>query len=176
MRFMKRPEIELVCGCILSACIAFSTFHPGGNPRAGARPVVPLLEGSDLPARVRATLESKCGDCHSDKTHYPIYSHIAPVSWLIERDVREGRKSLNLSEWKSYSDEDRINALTRIGSEVNAGQMPPRSYAMLHPKARLAPDDEKLIYEWAKVERERIRQATSHRSDHASVVVRGEMP
>jgi cytochrome c len=173
---MKRAEIELAFGCILSACIALSTFHPGGNPRKGARPGAPLLESSDLPARVRATLESKCGDCHSDKTQYPIYSHIAPISWLIERDIREGRKSLNLSEWQSLSDEDRVNAMTRIASEVNAGQMPPRNYAILHPSARLTPEDETLIYEWVKAERKRIRQATSHRSDHASAVVRGENP
>ena len=171
---MKRPEIELACGCLLSASILLSIFHPGGNPRTSARQGAPLLEGSDSSARVRTTLESKCGDCHSDKTHYPIYSHIAPVSWLIERDVREGRKSLNLSEWQSFSDEDRINALTRLASEVHGMQMPPRNYALLHPSARLTPEDETIIYQWVQAERKRIRQATSHRSDHASAVVRGE--
>jgi hypothetical protein len=95
---------------------------------------------------------------------------------MIDRDVRAGRKSLNLSEWQSYSDEDRINALTRIASNVNTGEMPPRSYAMLHPSARLTPEDEKLIVEWATSERKRIRPAISHRSDHASAVVRGENP
>jgi hypothetical protein len=93
---------------------------------------------------------------------------------LIERDVREGRKSLNLSEWQSFSDEDRINALTRIASEVHGMQMPPRNYALLHPSARLTPEDETIIYQWVQAERKRIRQATSHRSDHASAVVRGE--
>jgi len=173
---MKRAEIELACGCLLSASIILSVFHPGGNPRTGTRPGVPLLEGSDSSARVRTTLESKCGDCHSDKTHYPIYTHIAPVSWLIEREVREGRKSLNLSEWQSYSDDDRINALTRIASEIHGVQMPPRSYAMLHPSARLTPEDETIIYKWATAERKRIRQATSHPSDHASADVRGKNP
>ena len=173
---MKRAEIELACGCLLSASIILSVFHPGGNPRTGTRPGVPLLEGSDSSARVRTTLESKCGDCHSDKTHYPIYTHIAPVSWLIEREVREGRKSLNLSEWQSYSDDDRINALTRIASEIHGVQMPPRNYAMLHPSARLTPEDETIIHKWAMAERKRIRQATSHPSDHASADVRDENP
>ena len=173
---MKRAEIELACGCLLSACIALSAFHPGGNPRSVPGPGVPLLECSDLPARVRTTLESKCGDCHSNKTHYPIYSHIAPISWMIERDVRVGRKSLNLSEWQIFSDDERVNALTRIASEVNAGQMPPRTYAMLHPSARLTPADENSIFEWAKAERQRIRMATRNRTDHLSAVVRGEHP
>jgi cytochrome c len=167
---MKRAEIELAFGCLLSASIALSAFHPGGNPRSGAKPGALLLEGSNLPARVRSTLESKCGDCHSDKTHYPIYSHIAPVSWMIERDIREGRNSLNLSQWQSYGEEERINALTRIASEVYTMQMPPRNYAMLHPTARLTPEDRTLIYESAKAERKRIRETMSHRSDHASAV------
>ena len=174
MHLMKRAEIELAFGCLLSASISLSAFHPGGNPRSGAKPEVPVLEGSNLSARVRVTLESKCGDCHSDKTHYPIYSHIAPVSWMIERDVREGRNALNLSQWQSYGDEDRIKALTRIASEVHAMQMPPRNYAMFHPTARLTPEDRTLIYESAKAERKRIREAMGHRSDHASAVGRVE--
>jgi cytochrome c len=176
MRFMKRAELELAFGCLLSVGIALSTFHPGGNPRSGLKPGVRLLEGSNVPERVRATLESKCGDCHSDKTRYPIYSYIAPVSWMIERDVREGRISLNLSQWQSYGEEERINALTRIASEVQAMQMPPRNYAMIHPSARLTPEDQTLIYESVKAEGNRIREAMNHRSDHASAVGRMENP
>jgi cytochrome c len=176
MRFMKRAELELAFGCLLSVSIALSTFHPGGNPRSGAKPGVPLLEGSNLPARVRATLESKCGDCHSEETRYPIYSHIAPVSWMIERDVREGRNSLNLSQWQSYGEEERINALTRIASEVYAMQMPPRNYAMFHPSATLTPEDRTLIYESVKAERKRIQEAMSHHSDRASAVSRVQNP
>ncbi len=29
------------------------------------------------------------------------YSNIAPMSWLIQRDVEEGRQHLNFSEWGS---------------------------------------------------------------------------
>ncbi|HEY3620218.1 MAG TPA: heme-binding domain-containing protein, partial [Candidatus Sulfotelmatobacter sp.] len=60
---------------------------------------LPLLFNSQ-PARV---LVRACGNCHSNHTDWPWYSHVAPVSWWIARDVREGRESLNLSEWETYS-------------------------------------------------------------------------
>src|SRR5215469_9905682 len=100
-------------------------IHPWGNPRANVQPGAPLLEGSNAPDNVRAVLEAKCGDCHSEKTRYPAYSYIAPVSWMIEHDVHDARSHMNLSHWQSYSDENRINVLTRMASMVHTEQMPP---------------------------------------------------
>jgi hypothetical protein len=33
-----------------------------------------------------------CYDCHSNQTVWPWYSHIAPISWLVQQDVDEGRR------------------------------------------------------------------------------------
>ena len=30
------------------------------------------------------------------------YSQVAPVSWLVSRDVNQGRRELNFSEWEGY--------------------------------------------------------------------------
>lgn len=151
-------KVELGLGCLLAASIALSTIHPLGNPRIDAHPGAPLLEGTEVPQRVRTVLEAKCGDCHSQNTRYPLYSHLAPITWMIDHDVREGRASLDMSRWRSYNSEERINALTRMASEVHTGQMPPRSYVVLHPHARLSPEEQKLIYDWAKSERKRLRR------------------
>ena len=51
---MKRAELELTLGCLFAASIALSTIHPLGNPRAGAQPGAPVLEGTEIPERVRA--------------------------------------------------------------------------------------------------------------------------
>ena len=166
---MNRAKIELACGCLLGASIALSAVHPWGNPRSGADSGAPLFQGSNVPENVRSVLEKKCGDCHSAKTHYPAYLRLAPVSWMIERDVREGRHRVDLSPWQSYSNEDRINALTRMASVVRAGQMPPRGYVLLHPGAQLSSGEQQIIYDWAKGERKHIRQQLSHRSDQSSV-------
>jgi hypothetical protein len=173
---MGRAELELTLGCLLGASIALSTIHPLGNPRAGAQPGTPVLEGTEVPERVRTALEAKCGDCHSQNTRYPLYSHVAPVTWMIDREVSEGRASLDLSQWQFHDIEYRINALTRMASEVRAAQMPPRTYVLLHPHARLSPEEQKLIYDWAKSERKHLRWALSPGSDQSFVDSRTQKP
>lgn len=133
---MKWAKIQLFLGCLFAASIALSTIHPLGNPHAGSQSGA-ILQGTDVPSQVLAALESKCGDCHSQNTRYPLYSHFAPFTWMIDRDVREGRQKLDLSRWQSYTPDERINSLTRIASQVHAAQMPPGMYVLLHPHARL---------------------------------------
>ena len=166
---MKLVKIELALGCLFVGSIALSTIHPWGNPRSGTSAEVPLLQGSNVPDGVRAVLTAKCADCHSERTHYPLYSHLAPVSWMLEHDVHEARGNLNMSRWQSYSDDYRINVLTRMASAVHTNQMPPGRYVILHPGARLSPDEQRLIYEWAKAERKLIRQELSGRTGQSTI-------
>ena len=173
---MNLAKIQLGLGCMFALGVALSTVHPWGNPRSGIHPDGPLLGNSQVPDNVRAILAAKCGDCHSEKTRYPIYSYFAPLSWMIERDVRHGRSMLNLSQWQSMNDESRISVLTRMASVVHNEQMPPRTYAMLHPGARLSPEEQQLVYEWAKAERKRIRQAINHLTDKSSVELKTTKP
>ena len=140
----------------LALVIALSTIHPWGDLRAAA-PSTALLDGSAVPPNVRHVLEAKCADCHSENTHWPAYSRVAPASWLIERDVHDGRSHLNLSQWQHYSAEDQATLLNRIAAEVRSGQMPVKRYLVLHPQARLSTDEQQLIYDWAKAERKQIR-------------------
>ena len=173
---MKPARIGFALGSLPVLSLVLSFIHPWGNPRAGAQPGAPLLEGSGVPDDVRRVLAAKCGDCHSGNTHYPAYSFLAPVSWMIEHDVQEAREHLNLSRWQSLSDADRISALSRIASEVNAAQMPPKRYLALHPEARLSADEQKLIYDWARAERKRIRQQATHRPDESPIETRQGTP
>jgi cytochrome c len=173
---MNMEKIQLALGCLFAAGIALSTVHPFGNPHSGIEPDAPLLYGSDAPESVRTVLEAKCGDCHSEKTRYPVYSHLAPVSWMIERDVREARSSLDMSRWQFYNIENRINALSRVASVVRSEQMPPRTYVLLHPHARLSPEEQQLIYDWAKSERKHLRWALTPGADQASVDSRTQKP
>jgi hypothetical protein len=82
--------------------------------------------------RTRGLTVRACFDCHSNETVWPWYSNLAPVSWLIQRDVDEGRKTLNFSEWDRRQDEAREAAKT-----VRKGEMPPWFYAAIQPHARL---------------------------------------
>ncbi len=81
-----------------------------------------------------------CFDCHSNQTTWPWYSNVAPVSWLIQRDVDEGRRVLNFDEWGSSSRSQRI--ISSGGSEltnvIQRDRMPPSYYTILHPNAALS--------------------------------------
>lgn len=78
----------------------------------------------------RSTFYTACGDCHSNRTVYPWYSRIAPGSWLIEQDIRKGRKHFNVSEW----DRSQRGGEDAAG-EVRKGSMPIGPYLLMHPEA-----------------------------------------
>ena len=71
---------------------------------------------SNLPVdtHVAATLARACNDCHSNRTVWPWYSHLAPSSWLVVSDVNRGRKALNFSEWSIYRVEQQQEHLREI--------------------------------------------------------------
>ncbi|MCL6540329.1 MAG: heme-binding domain-containing protein [Roseiflexus sp.] len=81
-----------------------------------------------------------CADCHSNETRWPWYSTIAPASWLITRDVMEGRAEFNVSEWGRPDNEGDDAAKT-----VQNGEMPPWFYLPLHPEANLSPAERQQL-------------------------------
>jgi hypothetical protein len=92
-------------------------------------------------AATRALAVRACFDCHSNETRWPWYTHMAPVSWLTQRDVDEGRRELNFSEWDRPGKEAHEAAKT-----VREGSMPPWFYVLPRPHARLsAAEREALI-------------------------------
>lgn len=100
---------------------------------------------------VRSVLRRACYDCHSNETVWPWYSGIAPVSWQIVRDVREGQEALNYSTWNRLPAEEQAEWVYETWEEVAEGVMPPRPYLVLHPEARLTNDDRRILQQWADV-------------------------
>lgn len=100
-------------------------------------------------AEVRAVLRRACYDCHSNETVWPWYSRVAPVSWLMAKDVREGRKALNFSTWNRLGTKDRVDALEESWEEVEEGEMPLWFYLPPHPEARLSAGDRARMRAWA---------------------------
>lgn len=88
----------------------------------------------------RALAERACFDCHSNETVWPWYTALVPVQNLMVRDVEEGRRVLNFSEWEATCcTEDQIDEMAAI---INQEQMPLPYYVRLHPEAQLS-DGEK---------------------------------
>ncbi|HSB40227.1 MAG TPA: heme-binding domain-containing protein [Methylomirabilota bacterium] len=123
MRILRWLGITLVVALLAVQLVPYGRGH--ANPPARAEP------RWDAPT-TRALAVRACYDCHSNETVWPWYSHVAPVSWLAQRDVDEGRRKLNFSEWDRAQKEARESAKT-----VRKGEMPPWFYVLVHPDARL---------------------------------------
>jgi hypothetical protein len=106
---------------------------------------------AEVPAdpNVRAILRRACYDCHSNETVWPWYSRVAPFSWLVARDVREGRRELNFSTWNQYTTKQQIKKLKESWEEVAEGEMPPWFYLPVHRDAVLPPEDRAALRQWS---------------------------
>ena len=81
---------------------------------------------------------------------WPWYGRVAPVSWLLARDVREGRKEVNFSVFGQYPAKRRQRKWTEIPEQVGKGEMPPWLYTAVHPEARLSEADRDALVRWAR--------------------------
>ena len=133
-----------------------SLIHPFGN--ADSRGMkTPILSGSEIDPETLGLIQRACQNCHSLNTEIPFYGHVAPMSWMMERDVQEARLHMNLSRWQEYSPEDRIVLLSKMGSAVRNRQMPLPRYLLLHSEARLSAEEREQIYQWTRAERKRLK-------------------
>ena len=89
----------------------------------------------DSPA-TRAFAVIGCFDCHSNQSKWPWYSNVAPISWLVQRDVDEGRQHLNFSTWGTGENEG-----AHAAEMLSSGEMPPFQYLLAHPEARFSDAD-----------------------------------
>ncbi len=94
---------------------------------------------------VAAIVRRACYDCHSHATVWPWYSKIAPVSWLVADDVKDGRAHLNFSQWHLFSEEMSRTKLREVCGEVRKGGMPLWQYKLLHSEAQLTEQDIKTL-------------------------------
>ena len=107
---------------------------------------------------VASILDRSCRDCHSNKTVWPWYTKVAPVSWWLSNHVNDGRRSLNMSEWGKLPNDRQERKLRQICDEVQDSVMPLSSYLPMHPKAKLSEQDKKTLCDWTDKERERLAQ------------------
>jgi hypothetical protein len=102
----------------------------------------PVTRAAVFPsAEAEAIARAACMDCHSNETDWPLYSYVAPMSWLVRRDVEAGRDAFNLSELDREQEADVDDA----ADEVDDGSMPPRQYELAHPDARLNDEERRLL-------------------------------
>lgn len=136
MNIFKNPRKSLIVAIIILLLIQLIPYGRNHtNPPVTGEPKWDSPRTSELFMRA-------CGNCHSNKTKWPWYSGIAPASWLIQSDVDEARKNLNVSEWGRKEKNKGVDA----ANEIRDGEMPPFFYLPAHPEAWLtAAEKDELI-------------------------------
>lgn len=132
---MKANFKRLLLVLVVTAAAVFVLMQLVPYGRNHTNPPVLAEPNWDSP-RTRTLFMQTCGDCHSNETVWPWYSNIAPVSWMVQNHVDEGRARFNISAW-GYQENEGDEA----AELYQRGEMPPRNYLPAHPEARLNPAD-----------------------------------
>lgn len=104
----------------------------------------------DIPNDVNEILKTSCSDCHSNRTLYPWYSEIAPISWYLASHVNDGKEHLNFSEWASYNKDQRKHILNDLQEELENQKMPLKSYLIIHKDAEMTKNQYETLLNWVK--------------------------
>jgi len=139
---MIKKIIKIVLGFLTGFLIGLQFAQEvKTNPPVTAEIVVP----DDL----KTILRTSCYDCHSNETKWPWYSYVAPISYLIVDDVKEGREKLNFSEWEKYDEAKKLKLKEEIWEEVEKEDMPLPVYTYLHPESKMDFIKKEKIRKWA---------------------------
>ena len=136
-----RSKAKIAAGLLIAGAVAFLLIQLVPYGRAHDNPPV-VSEPQWSSPQTRQLAVRACFDCHSNETAWPWYTSVAPVSWLVQRDVAEGREVLNFSEWRSGGEGEETEELAEV---VLEGGMPPTTYLPLHPEARLSAAEKRQL-------------------------------
>lgn len=147
---MNKARVKMVLLALLVFLIGIQFFQPARtNPQ-----VVPskaLSAHVKIPEKVQASLMRSCGDCHSDQTVWPWYSHVAPASWMVVDNVNQGRRHMNLQDWEAQPSAKQANdVLIDVCKEINEKGMPPFTYRIAHKNVKLTQSESDTICAWSQ--------------------------
>lgn len=143
-----RLVIKILFGIGILLFIAMQFFQPEKN--TGDNSQNHIFQNEQVPENVQILLKDACMDCHSNQTTYLWYHKISPVSWMVSKHVRNGKKEFNFSEWGELDAYDKFGAFEDIQKEVERKTMPLSSYSLMHKNARFSEQDVDAIVEWCE--------------------------
>lgn len=130
---MKR-RVKQASLVLVFALVAAQFLRPDrANPPVDASHAI----GAGTTTGLVAVLDRSCRDCHSNRTVWPWYTQVAPLSWLMAYAVTKGRETINFSEWAGYAPERQQALLALSCADVTNGKMP-GAYTLLQPETRLS--------------------------------------
>lgn len=141
---------------LLAILIIIQLFRPEKNQSTAETP-------NDIFAHYQASESTKqlihtsCYDCHSNNTKYPWYAEIQPVAWWLADHVNEGKSELNFSEFANYAPKKADHKMEEFVEMIKEGEMPLKSYTLIHADARLTDEQRADLAKWAEDVRAQIK-------------------
>jgi hypothetical protein len=148
----------LILGLILAVVLLMQFIRPEKN-LGEIETQEDFLQASGVPDTLARIFLNSCYDCHSNNTRYPWYGNIAPASWIMGRHIREGKAHLNFSSWGIMDKAQKISRLDKICEECSGGDMPLKSYLLIHRSAGLGPHEIEAICTWSEQEARAVMSA-----------------
>lgn len=150
---MKKAWI--IIGVVCGIFIIIQFIRPEKNDKV-ANPQNDIVLSVQIPVNVKEKIVNACYDCHSEKTRYPFYNRLAPVSWILARHIKDGKEQLNFSGWANYDEKKQIKLLNEICEVITDGEMPLKSYVFMHSRAVINEKELEDICAWTEQAAEQI--------------------
>lgn len=148
--------IKKILVALLGVLILIQFIKPAKNQSTAVTPddIFANFQSADS---TKQLIRTACYDCHSNNTVYPWYAEIQPVAWWLADHVNEGKSELNFSEFASYKPKKADHKLEEVIEMIQEGEMPLKSYTLIHGEAKLSEAQKISIINWAEDLRKQIK-------------------
>lgn len=129
-----RKSLLLSLASLLAVFAVIQLYHPEIRNTTGTAEI-------QAPSNVKSIFKRACYDCHSNETDLRWFDEIAPVYWQVAAHVSAGREGLNFSNWQKMPPGEQKAKLWEAVNQIQADAMPLKSYAFVHPSAKVSASD-----------------------------------
>ncbi len=145
-----KHRLSILIFFIIFQAHAHEKHHPSENQSLTENKIDVLKTINDpYVSTVKPIFEKKCFDCHSKFTKHPWYHKLPLVKTLLDRDIKEGLKHLDMGDdfpFKGHgSPKEDLEAIKKT---LQKNEMPLWRYRLLHPGTKVTDEEKILIYQW----------------------------
>lgn len=140
--------IKKILITLLVVLVALQFIRPTRNVSADTtKDISTLYPMSDS---VKVVVKKACADCHSNKTVYPWYASVAPLSFWLDHHVNEGKGEINFNEFATYRIGKQNHKLKEVIEQIQENKMPLSSYTLIHKEAKLTDAEKEILIDWCQ--------------------------
>ena len=140
--------IKKILIVLLVALVVIQFIRPAKNTSGEKSKDITTLY--KMPDNVQMVFNKACADCHTNNTNYPWYAAVQPLGFWLEDHVKEGKRELNFNEFASYRIAKQNHKLEEVIEQVKEGEMPLKSYTIIHKEADLTASERAILTNWCQ--------------------------